>query len=173
MKLLKKDYSDLKRLRRFKQITQIFLLLFLLYPMTYDLSPMTSAYAAIPHLINYQGKLTNAQGQPITGTVAVTFRIYEVESGGSPLWSETYPSLTVDKGIFNVMLGGVTVLNLAFDKLYYLGIQVGSDPEMIPRQRIASSGYAFRAENADNASQAQNATKVNNIEVRIRDGVNL
>jgi hypothetical protein len=135
-----------------KQITQIFILLFLLYPMTYDLSPMTSnAYASIPRLINYQGKLTNSQGQPITGTVAVTFRIYDVESGGSPLWSESYPSLTIDKGIFNVLLGGTKPngIDLTFNVPYYLGIQVGSDPEMTPRQRLASSAYAFTAENAE------------------------
>jgi hypothetical protein len=36
---------------------------------------------------------------------------------------------------------------------------------MTPRIRLASLGYAFRAENADNAAQAQNAAKVNSIEV--------
>ena len=49
------------------------------------------------------------------------------------------------------MLGGVQTLNLAFDKPYYLGIQVGSDTEMTPRQRLASSAYAIRANVADNA----------------------
>jgi hypothetical protein len=107
------------------------------------------AFADIPHLINYQGRLTDSQGTPITGTKAVTFRIYDTESGGSALWSETYSNLAFDRGIFNVMLGGVTALNLAFDKPYWLSIQVGGDPEMSPRLVLASSGYAFNADRLD------------------------
>ena len=125
-----------------KLITKLLVITLLLLTVVCGLS-----YAAVPHLINYQGKLTNTQGQPITGAVNVTFRIYDQESGGSPLWTETYTGLTVDKGIFNIMLGGVTALNLAFDKQYYLGIQVGSDTEMTPRQRLASSAYAISSEN--------------------------
>lgn len=132
--------------RLIKPTTQIFLLLLLVNFLNFFYLS-NGTYAAVPHLINYQGKLTNSQGQPITGAVNVTFRIYDQESGGSPLWTETYTGLTIDKGIFNVMLGGVTALNLAFDKQYYLGIQVGSDTEMIPRQRLASSGYAVMSEN--------------------------
>lgn len=141
MKLIK------SRLQRFKAITTILFLFILLLPFTNYQLLITDAYAAIPRLINYQGKLTNAQGQPITGTINITFKIYDVESCGAPLWTEPYTGLTIDKGIFNVMLGGQTALNLAFDKPYYLGIQVGSDTEMTPRQRLASSAYAFTAEN--------------------------
>jgi hypothetical protein len=125
----------------------IFALLFLLLPITDYQLLITNSYAEIPHLINYQGRLTDSQGNPITGTRAVTFKIYDVESGGSALWSETYSNLAFDKGIFNVMLGGVTTLNLAFDRQYWLSIQVGNDPEMTPRIRLASVGYAFTAEN--------------------------
>jgi hypothetical protein len=119
-----------------------FTLIFILFSMFCSLS-----YAEIPRLINYQGRLTDSQGNPITGTKAVTFRIYDVESGGSALWSETYSSLSFDKGIFNVMLGGVTALNLPFDRQYWLSIQVGGDAEMSPRIRLASVGYAFTAQN--------------------------
>lgn len=130
-----------------KSITKLIIVIFLLWTMVCGLS--TTSYAAIPHLINYQGKLLNSAGQPITGTANVTFKIYDVESGGSALWSETYTGLSIDKGMFSVMLGGQTALNLAFDKQYYLGTQVGSDPEMFPRQRLSSSGYAFMAQNAE------------------------
>lgn len=121
-----------------------FTLIFILFSAFCSLS-----YAEIPKLINYQGRLTDSQGQPITGTKAVTFRIYDVESGGAALWQETYSSFTFDRGIFNVMLGGITALNLAFDKQYYLSIQVGGDPEMLPRIRLASVGYAFNSVKLD------------------------
>ena len=116
------------------------------------------SFAAVPHLINYQGKLTDTSGTALTGAHSVTFRIYDPSS--NVLWTETWPTLTLDKGIFNVMLGGTTPLNLPFDQQYYLGIQVDTDPEMSPRQQITSSGYALRAENADNATSAVQAQKI-------------
>jgi len=104
-----------------------------------------SSFAEIPHLINYQGKLVDSNGTPITGTKNITFKIYNVSSGGSPLWQENQ-SVTADKGIFNVLLGSNTALNLPFDAPYYLGIQVEGDIEMSPRAKISSVGYAFKAE---------------------------
>lgn len=129
-----------------KLITKLLVMTFLLFTMVYALP--TISHAAVPHLINYQGKLLDSFGKPVTGTTKkVTFSIYNVSAGGTALWSETYPALSVNQGVFSCMLGGITPLNLAFDQQYYLGIQVESDPEMSPRQYIASAGYAIRAEN--------------------------
>ena len=41
------------------------------------------AQAQIPRYINYQGKLTDAKDDPVTGDVSVTVRIYDAESGGT------------------------------------------------------------------------------------------
>ena len=114
--------------------------------------------AAVPRLINYQGKLTDTNGVPLTGSYAITFRIYDALTAGSLLWEETQQVL-IDKGIFGVLLGSVVNLNLAFDKPYYLEIKVGSEV-MSPRQQIASVGYAIRAEKADSAEEAK--TKASN-----------
>ncbi len=54
----------------------------------------------------------------------------------------------IQKGIFSVLLGSVTALNLPFDKQYFLEIKVGNEV-MSPRQRITSAGYAIRAEVAE------------------------
>lgn len=116
-------------------------LIFILFSALCSLS-----YAEIPKLINYQGRLTDSQGKPLT-TAKVTFRIYDADTAGNLLWEEIYNPLQMDKGIFNVLLGGKTPLNLAFEKQYYLAIQVGSDLEMYPRQRLASVSYAFTAQN--------------------------
>lgn len=113
-----------------------------------------TVFAAIPHLISYQGRLTDTIGGAVpNNTYSVTFRIYTSEAGGADIWSET-DSVTTREGIFEVLLGGRSALDLPFDTQYYLGIQVGSDPEMTPRQKLASSGYAFNAEKAENASNA-------------------
>lgn len=143
-----------------KSVFKLIITIFLLWTVVCGLS--TTSYAEIPKLINYQGRLTDSQNRPITGTANVTFKIYESEAGGTALWTETYTSLTLDKGIFNVMLGGVTPLNLAFDRPYFLGIQIGSDAEMTPRQRMTSVGYAIRAENADNANSLTTVVPITN-----------
>ena len=91
--------------------------------------------AEVPHLISYQGRLTDATGIPIEGSRSVTFRIYDSEVAGNLLWNETHSNVTATEGIFEVLLGSVTSLNLPFDKQYYLAIKVGSDPEMSPRKR--------------------------------------
>ncbi len=109
------------------------------------------SFAEIPHSINYQGKLTNPSGSPVSdGTHSVTFRIYDVQAGGSPLWYETQ-YVTTEKGLFSTQIGATKDLTLTFDKPYYLGIQVGSDTEMTPRQTLSSSAYAFRAKTAEEA----------------------
>ncbi len=106
------------------------------------------SYAQVPRLINYQGKLTDTSGNPVAdGNYSITLRIYDADAGGNLLWEETQ-SILVQKGIFSCLLGGVTNLDLAFDRPYWLAIKVGSDAEMTPRQQIASAGYAFRAEDS-------------------------
>ena len=106
---------------------------------------LPSAECAVPRLINYQGKLTDTSGVPLTGSYAITFRIYDALSGGNMLWEETQ-QVVIDKGIFGVLLGSAVNLNLAFDIPYYLEIKVGSEV-MSPRQQIAASAYAITADN--------------------------
>ncbi|MFC1768115.1 hypothetical protein ACFLZ2_06220, partial [Candidatus Margulisiibacteriota bacterium] len=44
--------------------------------------------AAAPQTINFQGRLTDNVGDPITDPVDVTFIIYTL--GGSPVWTEIW-----------------------------------------------------------------------------------
>jgi hypothetical protein len=111
------------------------------------------AYGQIPHLMSYQGRLTDIEGIPVPdGIYSATFRVYNTSTGGSPLWYNTR-SVTVSDGIFEVLLGEAKVLDLPFDNQYYLAIQVGSTPEMTPRQKLSSSGYAYSARTADDAAK--------------------
>ena len=104
---------------------------------------------SIPQLINYQGYLTDSGGNPLNGTVDMVFSIYDVDAGGSPLWTETQTGVPVTEGLFSVNMGEVTPITLPFDVPYWLGVQVGTDPEMTPRPPITSVGYAYRAAIAD------------------------
>jgi len=105
-------------------------------------SPQISA--APPQTLNYQGYLTNTAGTPLNGTYSMVFGLYGVASGGVALWTETQ-SVTVANGLYNVILGSVTPIALAFDVQYYLGIKIGADTEMTPRGTLTSSPYAFRS----------------------------
>lgn len=109
------------------------------------------SYAAVPHLINYQGKLTDSSGAPLNNTYNIIFRIYDSENAGILLWQGTYNNVQVNKGVFNALLGDVSdtgydFQKLSFDKPYWLEIKVGEDEPMKPRQRITSAGYAISAD---------------------------
>jgi hypothetical protein len=108
------------------------------------------ALAIIPPSLNYQGHLTDDAGAPVDGTVTMTFRIYDVDAGGFPLWTDIR-SVTVDHGVFSVELGVVSNPFPAglFETPLWMSLSVGADGEMIPRRPITSSGFAFKAGDAD------------------------
>lgn len=114
--------------------------------------------AEIPRLINYQGMLTDHEGNPLNAPQDLTFRIYNVESGGTLLWGETQNNVPVDNGLFNVVLGTITPVDLPFDEDYWLEIEVGVLGALSPRVKLTSVGYAYRAGMADTASYAIEAT---------------
>jgi hypothetical protein len=49
-----------------------------------------AAKAAVPSMINYQGRLTNSVGVPLDTTVTLDFTIYRDSLGMVDVWSETY-----------------------------------------------------------------------------------
>jgi len=104
------------------------------------------AQAAAPQTLGYQGHLADSGGQPITADLSITFRLYDVVGGGSPLWSEVQPAVQVDGGNMAVELGKVTPLPLnIWGKQLYLGIQISGDSEMAPRPPLTAAPYALRA----------------------------
>ena len=107
--------------------------------------------ADVPHMINYQGKLTTASGGSVNDTVQMTFSIYPDTLGSPADWSETQGQVVVENGIFNVLLGAVVMIPSAiFDgNVKYLGVQVEADPEMRPLKPMVSVAYAYRAVTVD------------------------
>lgn len=91
-----------------------------------------------------QGSVQNVSGAPVAnGTYSMTFRLYETETGGTPVWSETQDAVQVTGGIYSVSLGSVTPLTAPFNVVYYLGVSVSGADELIPRARLTSSPYAM------------------------------
>ena len=124
-----------------------------------------TCYAEIPHVINFQGKATDTTGNPLNGAYNLTFRIYNHETVGDLLWSETHASVTITNGIFSTLLGAVTPLDLPFDEDYWLSVEVNEDGEMDPRTRFASVAYAYKAETADYATTAGTAQNLDTTNV--------
>lgn len=113
------------------------------------------SWSGIPHLIHYQGMLTDDEGNPLNTPQNLTFRIYNVESGGTLLWGETHNSVPVNNGLFGVILGsGGNPVDLPFDEDYWLEIEVGVYDTLLPRMRLSSVPWAYRAEMADTAAYA-------------------
>ena len=102
------------------------------------------SWSAIPETMSYQGKLTDGSGNAVAdGNYSLTFNIYDVSAGGSALWTETHGDVATVNGIFNVILGSDTLLDIAFDKQYWLGIKVGGGAELTPRIKLTSSPYSL------------------------------
>lgn len=127
----------------------IILLLFLVTAM---LVCLVSAEAAVPPIISYQGKLMQPIGIPTPdGVYSVRFAIYDAPTAGNMLWSEVNPAVQVKSGLFAVLLGSMNNLgpNILDSESRYLGIMVGNDAELSPRQQITSVATALRAGEAD------------------------
>ncbi len=123
------------------------------------LIPLEYAHGAegINKQLPFYGTLNDSEGEALTGTYDMLFTIYDAPTGGSALWTGTYTSangnaVSVEDGEFSVMLGSGTgnILTLDFnDDTYYLGVTIGTDPEMTPRERLGAAGYAFNADMLD------------------------
>lgn len=106
--------------------------------------------AQIPRTISYQGVLSDTSGTPRPdGSYAMTFRLYSVPTGGSPLWNQNTVVQT-RRGLFSVVLGDAAPFadSVRFNRAYWLGIQIGTDPELLPRMPLTSSGYSLTADTA-------------------------
>ncbi len=127
---------------------------------------------AVPVRIGFQGVLRNTD-KLVTGPVGMTFRLFDMANGGTPLWEETQ-EVAVDKGIFSIILGDGE-LNAAYGTLMeailsgdelWLEVQAADEEApMTPRQAIVSTAFALKAGNADQLSGLTvtdlNATYIN------------
>ena len=103
--------------------------------------------SAIPQTISYQGSLSDASGDPVNEALLMTFSLYASSSAVTPLWTETR-TVMVTNGTFHAVLGATSegpLKSSVFEGPLFLGITVGGDPEMTPRQALTSVGYAFRS----------------------------
>ncbi|KPK97946.1 MAG: hypothetical protein AMJ90_10130 [candidate division Zixibacteria bacterium SM23_73_2] len=118
--------------------------IFLLLGAFMILSFSSLVYADVPQMINYQGKITKPSGALIDTTVEMIFTIYDAATDGGVFWADTQSAVVVEKGVLSTLLGSTNPIpDSVFDgSVRYLGVKVGSDPEMTPRKEIVSVAYA-------------------------------
>ncbi len=142
--------------------------------------PARAQVAGAPATIDYQGQMLDAAGNPLAPTTptnyTMQFRIYALQSGGTPLWAESQ-IVTVDKGAFSVRLGTgvripaggggnegtITDLRDAFNTTErYLGLTVITPPqapaEITPRLAFLSSPFSLVAHRAFEANLVTQTT---------------
>ena len=130
------------------------------------------ATSTVTTSINYQGRVTDSEGNPLDGTYTMTFSLYEASTGGSSLDSDTH-SVTVTNGLFNTYID--------FDPDYFdgkalwLAVTMGADPEMTPRQELRPVPYALslRPGAEINGAVAGNVLDVVNTETTNGQGVHI
>ena len=65
-----------------------------------------SVHADVPDQIMFQGVLTG-DDELFTGTADLSFGIYPAAEGGTELWSQSLPGVTVTSGLYAVTLGPI------------------------------------------------------------------
>ncbi|UCD38811.1 MAG: hypothetical protein JSW54_04850, partial [Fidelibacterota bacterium] len=129
---------------------------------------IASLQAQMPRVLSYQGMLTDSLGVPKPDNAyAFAFRLYDAPTGGTVHWTEA-KVIEVKNGLFFTLLGDQSPFGEAFrfDQPYWLGIQVGAEPELVPRIPLTSVAHSFHADKADRAitaSVADTAVYVENV----------
>lgn len=110
-----------------------------------------AAAGAVPTTINFTGRLTTSTG-PVTGAINLTLKLYDVATGGTPLWSEIHGNVGADSGLVFVDAGSLTTLDeTIFDgRRLFMEVTVGTET-LAPRLAINSVPYALRTTVATNA----------------------
>ena len=120
-------------------------------------------------ILSFQGRLTDSGGTPITSATNFVFKLYNTETGGTPLWTSDACSITPDQdGIFSARLGdtsggtgacGPAIPASVFSENVgvWLEVTVGSET-LSPRQPIATAAYALNAETLQGYPASASAT---------------
>ena len=117
-----------------------------------------AAQAAVPGLVNFQGRLLDSNKLPRNGDFLMSFKICNSLAAtcsapcavGNPcLWTENQ-TVTVTNGVFAVQLGAVSAIDGAVFSVdtRYLEIAVAGET-LSPRERLTAGAYSFKSSVAD------------------------
>ena len=107
-----------------------------------------------PGLMNYQGRLTNNEGKPVSTNVDVTFTFWNAETDGAQLGSGFSDTDTVTpdaSGVYSTLIGddpgNLIPASIFTGDSVWLNVNIGGE-DLAPRKRITSVGYAMQSGSA-------------------------
>lgn len=110
----------------------------------------STTQSSTTRLIPFSGVLSDASGNPLTGTGVITFTLYETQEGGAPLWTETQQVQVDARGRYTAYLGAVTpVPQSAFSREQARWLGVETQGRALPRAMLVAVPYALRAADAE------------------------
>ncbi len=119
-----------------------------------------AAPAAVAQTVTYQGVLLDNTGNAVAdGAYDMQFELFDAASGGTPLWQESLPGVTVTDGMFSVNLGASTPLGSVFQDNAQVWLSVAADTGsgtvvFDPRVQMGAAPYAFDAQSLGGVSAA-------------------
>ena len=118
--------------------------------------------AQVPSLINYQGRLTDGSGSPVSGNRTMAVRLYDAATGGNMTYEETIGTVGVANGTYSFQFGasgnGIVSVLSGQD---FLALTVNGTEEST-RTRLLAVPYALKAkESADTQTLNSQVTSLN------------
>lgn len=112
------------------------------------LAAPNTAYGPAATTVNYQGRLHDAAGNPLSDTYTLSFTLYDAMTGGNVVWGpENHVGVVVTDGLFDVGLGSVIpggIPTTVWNGDRYLEVAVEGQP-LSPRELIRSVPIAGMA----------------------------
>ena len=103
------------------------------------------ANAQVPESFVQQGRLVDEGGEALSGSVEMTFTIYDAQSGGAVLWQDKVDVELDPQGFYSVALGGQDNPidpNVLQSGATWLGVSIDGSSELTPRMQLHSVPYA-------------------------------
>jgi hypothetical protein len=112
----------------------------------------SSASVSVPAVIQFSNVATDEGGTPLSGTVSITFSLYNSAVGGQALWTETQNVQLGNAGQYSAYLGltqanGLPANLFTSGQAQWLGVKIESQPEQA-RVFLVSVPYAMKAGDA-------------------------
>ena len=109
-----------------------------------------STALAVPLSLAHQGYLADADGEAVTGSIVITFSLWDEAGSGSQVWSEARTVDVVD-GSYSTLLGSETPIAdvLRAEPALWLQLEIAGEA-LLPRHPVASAPYAVVADTAVN-----------------------
>ncbi len=130
--------------RTIKSIIMLIVLINAVTLFAQDIVPNRTSYT--PSTLSYQGYLTNNVGVPINDTSAISFNIFDNQTGGNQIWSSEDLSVNVVDGHFSAVFNDMDSVFSGIQDVLFLEIIVETEI-LTPRQEITAVPASLSSSN--------------------------